>query len=386
MSSQFVDTTLEFTGGSTYTNNGQIALNGTLLLAGSGAVTLAGTGTLTSTGGTIAAYDPSMTLVNGASHAIAGFGTVGGGGAGFTFDNLGTVAASGGPGLTFTGGAFQNNGTLAINAGSQVFVTGSFDNFASQTLTGGTYDLSCTFGFADADMVTNAADIILDGAGHIVDQMYVDGLRNFAANSGSFTLENGASLPTLGQFTNSGSMSIGAGSTMQATGYTQTAGTTIVNGTLDTPVTLDGGTLSGTGHVTGAVVNAAGTINPGNSPGTLYFDSSFEQDAAGVLNMEIGSGGFDRLIVGGAADLGGTLNILLASGYYPVYGQTFDIMEYASYSGTFATVNLPSPWSVLIYGDHELSFEYIAPEPASWLMLAGGLGLIWRRRVCRGRV
>jgi len=277
-------------------------------------------------------------------------------------------------------------GSQVIGSGSQVFVTGSFDNFASQTLTGGTYDLSCTFGFADADMVTNAADIILDGAGHIVDQMYVDGLRNFAANSGSFTLENGASLPTLGQFTNSGSMSIGAGSTMQATGYTQTAGTTIVNGTLDTPVTLDGGTLSGTGHVTGAVVNAAGTINPGNSPGTLYFDSSFEQDAAGVLNMEIGSGGFDRLIVGGAADLGGTLNILLASGYYPVYGQTFDIMEYASYSGTFATVNLPSPWSVLIYGDHELSFEYIAPEPASWLMLAGGLGLIWRRRVCRGRV
>ena len=379
---------LEFTGGSTYTNNGTIALNnsGALLLTGSGTVTLTGNGSLTmgTTSSQISAEMPGLTLVNDTAHSITGSGVVGGGGPTFSLDNRGTITATG-AGLMFAPSvAFQNNGVLAVNAGAQVFVLGTFGNFAAQTLTGGTYSLSGVFQFMNADIVTNAADITLDGAGRIIDQASMDGLRNFAVNSGSFTAENGAILPSLGQFTNSGSMTIGAGTTLNAIDYTQTDGATVVNGTLDSSVTLDGGSLSGTGHVTGALVNVAGSVNPGNSPGALYVDIDYDQGIAGILNMEIGPGGFDQLFVGGAANLDGTLNILLASGYAPLYGQTFDIMQYSSFSGAFANVNLPNPWSVLIYGDHELTFEYLTPEPATWLLIAGGLGLILRRRVRRG--
>ncbi len=79
--------------------------------------------------------------------------------------------------------------------------------------------------------------------------------------------------------------------------------------------------------------------------------------------------------------MGATLNVTLASGFYPVHGQLFSILQFANRGGTsFATVNLPNQWSRLLYGDNEVLFQYQTPEPASWLLLAGGFGWMLRRR------
>ena len=361
---------LQVNGGSTFTNNGVITMNASggtsdLRLSGGGSVTLTGSGSLamsSSLGNSITADTPGMTLVNDAGHTIAGAGRIGTAGSSFTFQNAGTVAATGG----------------GIVLGPQV----TFGNFAGGTLTGGTYNVASTFQFTGADIVTNAAGITLDGAGaRIVDHAGNSGIRNFANNTGSFAALNGAVLPTLGAFTNSGAVAIGSGVTLAASGYRQTAGSTILNGTLAAPVTLEAGSLSGTGTINGSLVNAGGTINPGNSPGPLYIAGDFEQRLAGVLSLVLTPTGLDQLIIGGAATLGGTLNILLADGLLPTHGQSFSILQFASRGGTeFATANLPNPWSRLLYLDNEVLFQYQTPEPASWLLLAGGLACMLRRK------
>jgi hypothetical protein len=48
---------------------------------------------------------------------------------------------------------------------------------------------------------------------------------------------------------------------------------------------------------------------------------------------------FDQLLVSGIATLGGTLDLLLLNGFNPGIGATFQILNYGSRVGQFATVN-----------------------------------------------
>jgi hypothetical protein len=129
--------------------------------------------------------------------------------------------------------------------------------------------------------------------------------------------------------------------------YTQTAGTTTVNGTLTgsgAPILdLNGGNLYGTGTVNDAVVDAA-TITPGSATttGKLQFNGTYAQNTGGALDVTIGgtTAGtqYDQLNVSSTASLNGTLNIKLASGYTPAVGNTFDILNASSITGNFSTV------------------------------------------------
>ena len=103
--------------------------------------------------------------------------------------------------------------------------------------------------------------------------------------------------------------------------YLQTAGRTVVNGTLAaSDVVLEGGRLSGAGVIEGNVQILGGQVNPGNSPGTLEITGDLVLTEAGTLHMEVGSDGMggylnDQLIVGGNYDLqGGLLKFSLLDG------------------------------------------------------------------------
>ena len=129
--------------------------------------------------------------------------------------------------------------------------------------------------------------------------------------------------------------------------YTQTAGTTTVNGTLTgsgAPILdLNGGNLYGTGTVDDAVVDAA-TITPGSATttGKLQVNGTYAQNTGGALDVTIGgtTAGtqYDQLNVSSTAGLNGTLNIKLASGYTPAVGNTFDILNASSITGNFSTI------------------------------------------------
>jgi hypothetical protein len=60
---------------------------------------------------------------------------------------------------------------------------------------------------------------------------------------------------------------------------------------------------------------------------------------------------YDVLNISGTASLGGTLNVDLISGFKPTVGESFDIVNYSSETGKFATLVLPTltggdTWSV----------------------------------------
>jgi len=141
-----------------------------------------------------------------------------------------------------------------------------------------------------------------------------------------------------------GSLTIGDGQRAVFSRLAQTAGTTKVaaGGTLASPVTVAGGVLAGAGEIEGPVTNAGGTVRPGASPGTLTIDGSFTQQAGGTLAVEVDGTqpgtAFDRLVVSGAATLGGTVAVDRDPAFTPANGDVFAFLTAGSRTGTFASV------------------------------------------------
>ena len=260
---------------------------------------------------------------------------------------------------------FSNKGTLTVNAGSTLQITNGFKNFSGTTLTGGIYTVSGTLQFPAANIVTNAANITLNGTASRILALTngANGLANFANNavSGSFVLSGNRNLTTAGtSFTNAGYFRIAAGSTFtvgnsgnsaNAVTYTQSGGQTQINGTLaaapsaSQAFNLTAGSLFGIGHVAYGVVDG-GTVSPGYSveqTGQLWLGKTYTQRASGALSIAIGGlavgSRYDRLNVASSANLNGQLNISLVNGFVPTVGSTFEVLHAGSLAGTFGAVS-----------------------------------------------
>jgi hypothetical protein len=276
-----------------------------------------------------------------------------------TITNAGSLTLGTAYGNFTTVGNFTNNGTLSVGGGDKFIVnlSHSLTNFSGATLTGGVYNVSGTLQFNGANIVTNAANIVLaSSTATIVNQGSTNALLGFTTNAaaGKVTLSGNASLTTTGgNFTNAGLFTVSTGSTFMVGGsssnFTQAAGTTTVDGTLagasGGSLSLNGGSLFGTGTVNYGVVDT-GIVSPGDSvvqTGKLGVSGTYKQNSGGILDVTIGgiTAGtkYDQLNVTKTATLGGTLNISLASGYTPTVGNTFDILNASSISGNFSTIN-----------------------------------------------
>jgi len=169
-------------------------------------------------------------------------------------------------------------------------------------------------------------------------------------NQGTLKATNAATMTIgAGPFSTSGNVIVDAGATISRTGaFTQTAGSTIVHGSLSAtgPIQIQDGTLSGSGTITGSVT-VGGTTAPGTSAGQLNISGTYTQQSTGTLAIEIGGptpgSQHDQLAVSGAATLDGTLSVEFIDGYTPSIGQSFTVMTYSSRSGTFAIVAVPCP-------------------------------------------
>ena len=94
----------------------------------------------------------------------------------------------------------------------------------------------------------------------------------------------------------------------------------MVNGSLASGVTVNAGTLGGSGTIGGLTMNA-GIIAPGNSIGTLTVNGSFVQAAGTTYQVEVNAAGQgDRINVTGAPGTatinGGTVQVIAAAGSY----------------------------------------------------------------------
>ena len=397
----------------TFTTTGNFTNNGTLTV-GSGdkfivnladsltnfsGTTLTGgtykiTGTLEFNGANIVTNDASITLTGAGSkidgknnaNGLANF-AVNGNGASFTL----------GKGRSFTtAGNFTNNGLLTVGSGDTFDVNGSLTNFSGSMLTGGAYNVSGILQFNGAGIVTNAANITLgSAAAKIQNQSAANAMLGFTTNTaaGKFTLSGNANLTTTGSvFNNAGTVTVSTGSVFSIGGsnsvYTQTAGTTTVDGTLTgggaPTFDLTGGNLYGTGSLNDAVTDAA-TVTPGNSAtstGKLQVNGTYAQNASGALDVTLGGTtagtNYDQLNVSSAASLNGTLNVTLAAGYKPAVGNTYDILNASSIAGNFTTINLPTlngaHFTVTVVGSDEIVLTVVSgAAPASSVSLTSAL-------------
>ena len=272
-----------------------------------------------------------------------------------TITSAGAFTLSGGSNFT-TAGNFTNNGALTVGSGSKFDVNGNLSNFSGTTLTGGTYAITGTLQFNGANIVNNDAKITLIGVNSkIVDQTGANGLAGFANNAtaGSFTLAGNRTFTTAGRFTDAGALKVSKGSTFTvgANGsYTETGGSSTVDGTLTTTgsgkINITSGSVFGNGGTFSGNVISDGTFNVGDAikkAGQLAITGFYTQSSGGILPIDIGgtTAGtlYDQLNISGAATLGGTLNLDLINNFTPTLGTTFDIMNFSSETGTFATIN-----------------------------------------------
>jgi fibronectin-binding autotransporter adhesin len=356
----FNSTTNTLTGG-TYNVTGTLEFPGANIVVNNAIITLTGTA-------------PKILNSTTSLSALTGFD-----------DNKGTFTVNGG---TFTdANSFTNTGTLAAGAKGLFNASGGLTNFnnTNGTLTGGSYTLTTTGqiqfnneGFAN-DIVTNDAKITLAGVdttvSPFIDQNGANALLNFATNgaSGSLLLTTDRNFTNTGSLTNAGIVNVeissGTGKTELIIGgpgvYTQTGGTTIVDGVLSASggINIQGGFLYGNaltktgteGTLIGAVDLTGGTLNPGNAAkllGTIDITGTYTEGASGTLNIDldgtVAGTKYDVLNVSGAAALGGTIDFVLNSAFKPVVGDTWDVLNYASETGSFTTVDLPTAPT----GDH----------------------------------
>ncbi|HEX2058444.1 MAG TPA: hypothetical protein VHI71_08750, partial [Actinomycetota bacterium] len=254
-------------------------------------------------------------------------------------------------GTTSFDAVVHNEGTVAVEAGSLRFLRRSPSYLRGKRLLAeGTYELKGRLALANADVLTNAARILLDGtAAAFTDLSGSNALRNLNRNTaaGRIELRNGAALGTTGPVTNLGKITVGPSSTLTTAGrYLQTAGATVLDAATSkivptgAAVELRKGSLRGTGTVQGDLRNTGGVVMPGAAdPGTLTVTGAFTQGSTGLLVTDIvSSSAADKLTVVGPAALGGTLQTTAARTYAPVVDERFRLVGSASTTGSFDSV------------------------------------------------
>lgn len=145
---------------------------------------------------------------------------------------------------------------------------------------------------------------------------------------------------------------------------TLNAGILLVTGSLATgPVTVNtGGTLGGTGTIGGPVsIQAGGALAPGaGGIGTLTLSGNLGLLPGSVLRMELDrvASTRDQLVVTGALNLGGTLELTNLAGTFAA-GDSFALINAGSRSGAFTATTLPALPSTLAWDTSALATDGI---------------------------
>lgn len=115
------------------------------------------------------------------------------------------------------------------------------------------------------------------------------------------------------------------------------SGSTLLTGGLEL---YAGAKLSGGGIFNGPVINLAGEVLPGASPGRLTINGNYVQGSAGKLSVEVGGttpgSGHDVLQVNGAVTLDGTLQTSLVNSFVPNITNQFTVLTASSVTGEFS--------------------------------------------------
>jgi outer membrane autotransporter protein len=298
----------------------------------------AGDATFTNTGSAVAGATLGIfaggVTFSDSSHAGSG-----------TFINLGGTAADAAGGFTaFVFDSNADSATLIAQGGTNGGQGGEID-FADAS-TGGTSRIEL-FGNGRLDLASHSpiAPITIgsiegDGNVFLVGNNLTVGTNNRSTTFSGVIQDRGAS----GSLTK-----VGTG-TLDLTGTNTYTGDTTINGgvlkvdgsigTMTSNIFVNpGGTLAGMGVIGGSVLNN-GVVSPGNTVGTLTINNNYTQSGGGTLRIQIaGVGASGSLMIGGTANLGGTLQVIRLNNFQLQPGDQITFLTAnGGVNGTFATV------------------------------------------------
>ena len=325
---------LKLTGSATITLDGNLTLtSGGLLITGSAAPTITGAGTLLGGSGAdliVQQYSSGDLTI---ASALADNGPA-------------TSLTKSGPGKLIITGANTMTGTNYLNAG--VVEVSSMGELAS----GPIIMTSGTLRYTGTD-VTDTRAIMLNGLGGTFDVSSSsttltvsnlsnsDGIQIVNANAGSL-------MGNLGGLTKIGTGKLVLTGSNYFNGLTVVSnGTLLVNGTnaYDTTtfnagnVTVYGGTLGGTGMISGPVTVMNGcTIAPGDDPGTLTLATNLTMGigTTALFEMANSPGVSDELVVQGKLTIGSGSTIAISVPGTPLAAGTYKLIQYSgTKSGSF---------------------------------------------------
>jgi autotransporter-associated beta strand protein len=264
-----------------------------------------------------------------------------------------------------------NISSLTVNDTAAVTVSGP----GLLSIVGGGESTGITIN-AGAGLTTINSDLLLGGSSPIV-----------TVNNTSGLVINGSIDGTIG-LTKSGTAQLTLTGINTYTGQTTVlAGTLEVDGSIVGNAVVSAGVLRGVGDIEGNVTNDAvvspgrtsgpGTLNIGlpnnptldsrriNAPALPIVPGNYVQNAAGTLTIRLASTSvYDRLAIGGAAALNGTLSVSYLGGFNAVPGDVFTIITTGNgVSGKFATFNDPHATGTLltlgvVYQPNEVLLEF----------------------------
>ncbi len=264
--------------------------------------------------------------------------------------NTGSIQLMLAGGLSVSGNV-MNYGTITGNDGTavQVSVGGRFTNYAS-----GMLQLSGSGAIATIGNMINLGSVTVGNGATLT----VPGSANVAGTS-------------LAGFYNAGTVLIQSGGMVSSpSAYTQTRGVTTVDGELRGNINFAGGSVYGNGGTIAGSITSNGSINIGDAPmavGFMTFLGNYTQRSLGSLTFDIASAtSYDQLSVTGRAQLNGLMTVDLLNGYLPQIGNQFQIMTFASETGTFSSViGLPidsQEHFVLDYNSTNLTLDVVAGQ------------------------
>ena len=249
----------------------------------------------------------------------------------------------------WSGGRFTGDGTTTV----QTNTTSTIRPYLGGSMVAQTLSLASTTNWDEYNItLSSSAAIINNGIfnANATTTMTGEATESFV-NNGSFIKKTAGTTTTMDiPFTNNGTVETVAGTLIFQQGMEngEDALIDLGGGTLDPGNELileSGDSLIGSGTLAADLVNG-GTVSPGKSPGIITVQGNYTQQTDGVLEIELGGTiagtSFDQLIVTGTATLNGTLNVTLLPAYTPQAGDTFIIIDHATGTGTFDSINLPS--------------------------------------------
>jgi uncharacterized repeat protein (TIGR01451 family) len=207
--------------------------------------------------------------------------------------------------------------------------------------------------------------------GYLTNYGTVNWLQGWLANgnvvnqpSGVFNSQANGLFAT--SFDNYGTFNVLSG-TLRAGSLYQYAGMTNLNGgnlAFD-GITLNGGSLIGSGVITGSVTNYHGVVAPGHPLGALTIIGHYTQGPGGTLRIDLGGTtagvNYDVLNVNGQAVLNGTLIVSQTNGFLAMAGDSFRVANYTSLYLDVKFITITNPIAathpVVVNSDHVLIAE-----------------------------